>query len=434
MVRGVRNLLVGACLTATSCTATHDVKIRAIANPAEQVGGGSLLGQARGELALGNVGLALESFRKLQREQPDSVEAFAGIAACYAAMARYDLARANYEYALAYAPRDPALLRALASTLEHLDETEQAAQVRAEAARLAAPVKVAGEPQVPTTVLGVPRLASVTVQLPKATPSVSRSSPAPARLSAPLAVQTQPAPVADNRTPRPVLLQAEPINFHAAAPAKVDGLAMKSDLAMSNPAAPGIPPAQRAPKPAPQLPIAGESARTPNAGVAAEASPHLERTSPGEVSLVTTHRSAEFAQLERTPHLSKVQDRIAPAESPSNPTLPKAPVLAAIAPRWVPLRFASPMGEVRLLNAARSQGLAARTRSALLDHGWRRVAVGDAPGVRQHSLVLYSPVRVHAGRRLAAQLHCKALESRAIRGVVALLGRDAARTRTSART
>ena len=52
-----------------------------------------LLADAAAQLALGNVGLALEGFRKALREQPDSADAYAGIANCYEAMGRFDLAR-----------------------------------------------------------------------------------------------------------------------------------------------------------------------------------------------------------------------------------------------------------------------------------------------------------------------------------------------------
>src|SRR5881397_3735616 len=108
-------------------------------------------------LALGNVGLALEAFRRIQREQPASAEAFAGIAACYASMGRYDLERANYEFALAYAPNDPAFLSALANSLERLGESDQAAQVRSEAARLrSVPITRAPTEQEASAPLAVP--------------------------------------------------------------------------------------------------------------------------------------------------------------------------------------------------------------------------------------------------------------------------------------
>src|SRR5438067_2972065 len=177
MIRGAGFLLVSVSLAAAGCAATQDLQVRPIADQAAKFRySGDLLGQGRAQLALGNAGLALETFRKLLREQPASAEAFAGIAACYAAMGRYDLERANYEFALAYAPNDPALLSALAGTLERLGEGEQAVQARSEAARLrSVPITHAPAEQVAVAPLAVPRLSSVTVKL----PPITRKAEAP---------------------------------------------------------------------------------------------------------------------------------------------------------------------------------------------------------------------------------------------------------------
>ena len=57
--------------------------------------------------------------------------------------------------------------------------------------------------------------------------------------------------------------------------------------------------------------------------------------------------------------------------------------------RWVPIKSAVTQPPIRLLNAARNQGLAARTRQSLSVQGWRKLAIGDAPKVRNTSIVLY---------------------------------------------
>ena len=74
------------------------------------------IAEARGQLALGNVALALESFRIAAREDPNSIDAFSGIALCYDQMGRYDLSRRNYETALALAPGNLELLSAFAAS------------------------------------------------------------------------------------------------------------------------------------------------------------------------------------------------------------------------------------------------------------------------------------------------------------------------------
>ena len=181
-MRGAKLLLVGAAgLTVAGCATSNAVQVRAIADPGAKFRyGGGLLAEGRAQLALGNAGIALETFRKLQREQPESADAFSGIAACYAAMGRYDIARANYEYALASAPSDARLLTALASTLERLGEADQARGLRAEAARLSAqPSTVAqATPLVPAPA-AVPQIASLTVKLPEPTPVAPKPVIAP---------------------------------------------------------------------------------------------------------------------------------------------------------------------------------------------------------------------------------------------------------------
>ena len=74
MTGGRNLLLLGGALAIVSCTASHQIQVRAIPNPgASSKSCNALLAQARGELALGNVGLALENLRTVQREQPEDV-------------------------------------------------------------------------------------------------------------------------------------------------------------------------------------------------------------------------------------------------------------------------------------------------------------------------------------------------------------------------
>ena len=81
---------------------------------------------------------------------------------------------------------------------------------------------------------------------------------------------------------------------------------------------------------------------------------------------------------------------------------------------------------VRLLNAARRQGLAARTRETLLDRGWRKIAIGDAAQVRARSIVLYPANREALGKRVAAQFGFTSAVNHQSDDVLVLLGHDAA--------
>ena len=68
--------------------------------------------------------------------------------------------------------------------------------------------------------------------------------------------------------------------------------------------------------------------------------------------------------------------------------------------------------------------VAASARTILSGRGWRKIAIGDAPVMRQTSVVFYPKNRAALGRRLAAQFGVAArMMDRD--DVVLVLGRDA---------
>ena len=266
--------------------------------------------EGNAQLALGNVGLAIEAYRKAIREQPDSVDALMGLATCYDRMGRADLSRRHYEMALAVEPANTDVYTQLAQSLDAQGQSDEAARVKAElAARVVAP-EASREVPGSVPVLPPPPAQSVTVAL------------APPR-SLPVAVE------------RP----------------------------------------------------AGNGVR-------------LERISLREVALVTR----------------------------SEPVRWEARSVARTATSTT-IRFdRKPAVAVTLLNAARVQGLAARTRTYLSGRGFGGVQIGDAPAVRHQSAILYSQGDARRAERLASQFGF-ALEKRegGRPGVTILLGRDAAR-------
>jgi tetratricopeptide (TPR) repeat protein len=290
---------------ATGCSSTAEkISIRPVGDrSAQQRPGSDELAYGRAQLRLGNVGTALEAFRKVQRQQPDNAEALAGIADSYTAMGRDDVARRYYEAALAMAPDDPALLKAVSPPAAAHAQNLATAQVPTNAAT---PAKQ--EAPIPEG------SASVTVQLPPATP-----------------------------------------------------------------------------------------AALPHAATAPVA-PHLERVSPAEVALVTTAKPMWQAVIVARTSVSTTV-------------------------RWVPIRSAAAETPIRVLNAARYQGLAARTRRLLYSQGWRRLAIGDAPRVRSSSLVLFPATQETRAKSLAAQLGFRAASTSGGDSIIVLLGRDAARFR-----
>lgn len=321
-MRGAHKLLIGCCLLTAAC-ATNELEIRPRTDAGTKVREGSPdIAEARAYLALGNAGTALEAFRKIVREQPGNAEGYAGIAECYAAMGRYDLERTNYELALAHAPHDTRLLSALAGSLSRLGQPEQAAEVRAEVARLNSADRALAQAAVAQpAALGEPRSATVTVKLPEAQPVVATAEP----IVAPPAPDTRPA------------------------------------------------------------------------------GPFLERLSMGEVALVTTG----------APIWKSFQE-------------------VALANRQ-PTMVAAGQPRIRLLNAARSQGLAAHNRTVLARAGWAKAEIGDASSVRQRSIVYFAPGNEGLGRKLAALLQCAALPGKREGVVTVYLGRDAAFRRAASR-
>jgi hypothetical protein len=116
-------------------------------------------------------------------------------------------------------------------------------------------------------------------------------------------------------------------------------------------------------------------------------------------------------------------------------SLTEVALITGTGPRWKPaeapqLRTAArarakPL-EVRLLNAARVEKLAARTRAFLSQYGWREMAVGDAAAVRSRSLIVYPQGTETAARRLSTRLGFAMAKRADVRQVTILLGRDAA--------
>ena len=126
---------IALALFAAGCSDTGKLDIRSVGDASFTARAGSdQLSLAAGELAIGNVGLALESYRRALRDDPKSVDALIGIGVCYDHMGRFDLSRRAYEQALAIAPGDQKLYQALAASLDAQGLAAEAGAVQREAA------------------------------------------------------------------------------------------------------------------------------------------------------------------------------------------------------------------------------------------------------------------------------------------------------------
>lgn len=408
-MRGGATIIVSVALLANSaCGSEGKLQVRAMPTPLAQ-GKQPVpfrIAEALGQLALGNVALALESFRKAAREDPSSIEALAGIATCYDRMGRFDLSRRNYEAALAIAPGNTSLLGAFAASLDLQGRTAEAASVRREiATRLAAVAPVVApktQPTAPAVAIPAPMPPatvaketpigrSVTIALPPPRPPAAQPEPPPVKVAlaqpraapkpaeAPAArAEPQPASPAARVEP-PIAAQVVPPRFPVQAPVKGVG-----SVTIALP---------------PPRPVDAKPVPRPTGAIAPRPGPRIERLSLGEVALITT-----------------------PAPQW------KATATVAARARFVPLRpTAGAIAEVRLLNAARVDRLAARTRSYLGNRGWRKVMIGDAEAARSKSLIVYPHGQHAVAARLSSQLGIAMAERPGVRLVTVLLGRDAAR-------
>jgi hypothetical protein len=441
-------LCLGASLGGCA-SSDRPISVRELADPRIQILKQSdALAAARGQLVLGNVGLALEEFRKVQLQRPADPEPLAGIADCYARMGRFDLSQSNYEAALALDPRDPKLLLGLAQIFELQGNADRAAATRAEAqpavrqvaqstpaavtVQISAPAPIAmvGSLTVelpPARSAMIPQdvaqrtlqqhstahiaeaIGSVTVTLPPARPvqvqtaaltPVPQAPAAPVKAApvavAPAPVKAAPARVAVAQTPAAPILAAVPA---PAAPemrwAVLDANLPLPVYAATAPALPHVarqrkllaaPVMVQLPPPPPAAPIVRNGASRPS----------LQRLSTGEVALITGHAAWT-------------------APSPVQPGAPAKRV------QWIALNGVS--SRIEVVNAARRQGLAASARSVLLGRGWHGIAVATAGHVVEHSYVLYPRGRSGLAKRLAAQFAIRTRVGHG-RSIMLVLGRD----------
>ena len=369
MRRGARNLGYTALWLIAACDTTQpELTIRSTGKPLPSMAGpvSARVADGRAQLALGNVALALETFRRAVREEPRNIDAITGLAASYDRMGRFDVSRRHYEAALAVEPGNRQVLASFAASLDAQGKAGEAAAVRSEIRQRGDAVRTAARAGqsphgAPAGRSAIPEEAAVML-----------AAPDPVEAAAPL-VEARALPVAA----APVLSTS---TFPTAPAREVTVM-----LAAPRPlAAAPTPPAAAVP-----------------AQARLDGGPRLERTSLAEVVLVT--RRAE-------PLLKSAASQ---------------PVGTASAVRFVPLSAARDRVAVRVINAARVDRLAATTRSLIVRRGWSNVTIGNAAAIRARSIVLYPAALRAAARRLAAQLGLRSAP-RAGRGeVTVLLGRDA---------
>ena len=440
MKRGGRFLVSTTALAVAACGGQQGkLEIRSTPKPLAEIKRAvpERIAEARGQLALNNVALALTSFRIAAREDPNSIDALVGIADCYDRMGRFDLSRRYYESALALAPADTQLLTAFAASLQLQGKSAEALSVREEIsvrlaasaalerasmaefeggaprvevaaaeAKPAAPVKASPPPQEPVAVPEAsvapappPKSETAPEPLPKSEVRVAAAQPqaAPAPLGPSVTIKLPPVRRVQ-QDPAPVV--------PAAMPARTSWAAVEPGVASAPLTAPQPVPVNIPSEFASVALLRPIEERIPEPSIAEERGPRTERMSTGEIALITVSkpewRSTTVASSERS---TKV--------------------------RFVPLRQQAALGpvKVRLLNAARVDKLAARTRTWLGSRGWRGLAIGNAPSTRKRSVILYPAAQREMAQRLSAQFGFPLSRRASGSHVLVLLGVDAARMR-----
>jgi LytR cell envelope-related transcriptional attenuator/Tetratricopeptide repeat len=486
MHRGVNALMFTAAMATAGCvTDANRVQIRPVADAFSKAtkAGTPAVAEGRGLLAVGSVGLAIEAFRKALREEPDNIEALAGLAECYDQMGRHDLSQAKYEAALAIAPNDPTLLRTFAASLDRQGRFAEATELRGEAADSARAEAAAVTPMPPA------RMPTVEVRpAPVPQEAIVPSQPRPVKVAEALAqAQSQPAVVHAQAAPNVELIESAPVPRQAtmAKPADVElktsSLVSRTAWAMDvAPIAPPpeasasvtvkLPPATQprleAPTIAVTTPAQAESVKVvvsaganpatvdpvpaqASAAALAPAAPSQPAkvevaaapsvtvklppavpaaAVPAEKPLAPVHQMVADAVPTkpgpRLQRLSLAEVALVTEPRPRWPRDPSREVAVGSVPRFVPLAELQRGYGVRLLNAARQEGLAARTRLTFNERGWKSITIGDSGRVREHSLVLYSEKTEKAARRLAARFNIWIAKEARPGPLTVLLGRD----------
>lgn len=119
-----------------SCS-TKKVEVRAMPLP-ESARSADATSMAMGRMLFerGEYALAADAFRKAVRADPDSADAYNGLAASYDNLGRFDLSRRYYELALSRAPEDGRILRNFARSMLGQGDKLAARKLLAEAAAL----------------------------------------------------------------------------------------------------------------------------------------------------------------------------------------------------------------------------------------------------------------------------------------------------------
>ncbi len=109
-------LAIAACVVLSGCSTVEWAEIRSLVKVGDDIAisdSAQALAQGRENFALGNYGIAVDSFNAAVTLDPQSVRALNGLAASYDKLGRFDLAERYYASALEIDPQSPVTLNNL---------------------------------------------------------------------------------------------------------------------------------------------------------------------------------------------------------------------------------------------------------------------------------------------------------------------------------
>ena len=130
-------VLTIALAAGTAACATAGPEIRMIERPLQSghLAAADRIAEGNAMMRLGNVGLAIEAYRRARRTDPANPDVHVMLASAYDRMGRLDLAATHYEEAMALAPHRPDLYVALAHVLSRANRPDDARALLDEADR-----------------------------------------------------------------------------------------------------------------------------------------------------------------------------------------------------------------------------------------------------------------------------------------------------------
>lgn len=360
------------------------------------------LAEGHAMMRLGNVGLAIESYRRALRRAPQDASAHASLANAYESMGRYDLSQRYYEKALAYAPHRPELYEALAASLARQGRPIEAAKVKAEAmARrdaLEAQVAANGELAEAVAAEAIPAMptpaATGAISVALSAPEIAYSDDMDALDSESVGVILPAANVAAVEAPQ---LQAAPVTEVAAIDAQVIGSirtpiqredisAQQVDIVAASLVEDSLLPEMKIAA-APKISAPLEPQRIGRAEVGSFSAvkiatgPRLERVSTSEVMLITRPDEVVPVAPQPTRRAESAVTLLRTATAP-------APARAVRADQRVKRAHIEP-APVLLINASRRQGVAENARGLLAGQGYAELKIDTSPTGRARTILLY---------------------------------------------